>query len=309
MRASSGGRGGSKWWLIGCGGLLGVVVLTVIAIAGLTWRATAVADPQKETMVYDEVSAPMDVRTTEPDAALSRGVGVPATILLEIDSAELIVEPAAPGEALSIEAHYDTSDYRLEENLDDQNPWSYRMRFLVSGSRLITGIKQGIHGGQPQVRVRLPLDVPLDLKVVQRNGGAIIDLSGLHLRTAEFDFEGALLKVDADEPLDGTLERFTVRGSSGGVFLESLNLMAPEQLELDFKMGQILVDMRGPWDTNTALALESSLADITLRLPREARIEGLDGLRSASPAAREIPLPTLTFVLTPGRRSKLRVFE
>jgi hypothetical protein len=124
--------------------------------------------------------------------------------------------------------------------------------------------------------VRLPVDAPLDLKLVQRNGGAIVDLSGLHLRTAEFDAGGALLKIDADLPLQGEFERLTVKGGQGGLVVESLNLMQPQRIDIDFRMGQTQLDFRGPWAADTDVNLELSMVDVIVRLPRNARITGLE---------------------------------
>ena len=300
-----GDRGRRKWWVSGCLILLGVVVLLVATVAGLIWLSVRSAEPQSSTLVHEppdlDVAIPVD---DEPTIA-----GTPLQVLLELDSCEVYIEPGAPGEPLSVEAHYDAHDYRLEEIVDDGSPGAYRLRFLVSSSRLITGIKQALRGGQPQLRIRLPVDTPMELKLVQRNGGAIVDLSGLHLNVAEFDVGGALLKVDADDRLQGDLERFTVKGSQGGVVLESLNLMQPQRMEIDFRMGQTQLDFRGPWASDTTVQLSMSVADAIVRLPREARVIGLGTGHLASSPGEELDLPTLTFAVESGTRTTLRVFE
>ena len=135
-----------------------------------------------------------------------------------MDSCEFYIEPGAPGEPLSLEAHYDAHDYRLEETVEEGVPRSYRLRFLVDSSRLITGIKQGLRGGQPQ------------LTLVQRNGGAIVDLS-------------------------------------------------------------------------------LSLVDAIVRLPRGARVTGLDGDLFTPRLDEEVHTPTLNFTVESGARTTLRVFE
>lgn len=293
-----GDRGRRRWWVSGCLILVAVAVLVVVTLAGLTWRSVRSADPQSSTLVQDSA----DRDRTEV------ATGIPLEVLLELDSCEVYIEPAAPGEPLSVEAHYDAHDYRLEEIVDADNPGAYRVRFLVNSSRLITGIKQGLRGGQPQLRVRLPVDTPIDFKLLQRNGGAIVDLGGLNLSSADFDIGGALLKVDADERLQGDLERFTVKGNQGGVVLESLNLMQPKRIDIDFRMGQTLLDFRGPWLSDTTVGLSMSMADTVVRLPREARVEGLEDRPLAAPQDEELRPPTLTFEVESGKRTSLRVF-
>ena len=159
------------------------------------------------------------------------------------------------------------------------------------------------------VAMPIPIDTPIELKLLQRNGGAIVDLSGLHLNVAEFDVGGALLKVDADSRLQGDLERLTVKGRQGGVFLESLNLMQPQRIDVDFRMGQVQLDFRGPWASDTTVDLSMSMADAIVRLPRDARVHGLGSGQLASPSSEELRLPTLTFGVESGTRTSLRVFE
>jgi hypothetical protein len=300
-----GDRGRRKWWVSGCLVVSGVVVLAVSAVAGLIWVSVRSAEPLSSTLVHE----PADIDVAIPQDDEPTIAGTPLQVLLELDSCEVYIEPGAPGEPLSVEAHYDAHDYRLEEIADEGSPGVYRLRFLASSSRLITGIKQALRGGQPQLRIRLPVDTPMELKLVQRNGGAIVDLSGLHLSVVEFDVGGALLKVDADERLQGDLERFTVKGSQGGVVLESLNLMQPQRLDIDFRMGQAQLDFRGPWTSDTTVQLSMSVADTIVRLPREARVIGLGTDHLASAPTAELDLPTLTFAVESGTRATLRVFE
>ncbi len=300
-----GDHGQRKWWVTGCLILLGIVALLVATVAGMIWLSVRSAEPLSSTVVH---------QPPEPGVALLRDdeptiAGTPLQILLELDSCEVYIEPGAPGEPLSIEAHYDAHDYRLEEIVDEKSPGVYHLRFLVSSSRLITGIKQALLGGQPQLRVRLPIDTPIELRLLQRNGGAIVDLSGLHLNVAEFDIGGALLKVDADERLQGDLERLTVKGSQGAVFLESLNLMQPRRIDVDFRMGQVQLDFRGPWASDTDVHLSLSMLDAIVRLPRDARVNGLGTGHLASPSTAELRPPTLSFSVESGTRTTLRVFE
>ena len=298
-------RGRRKWWVLGCLGLTAIVVLAVMIVAGLTWWSSRSADPRSSVFVHP--SPEIDVNPLAGPA--QRAAGDAMKILLELDSCEVYIEPSAPGEPLNVEAHYDAHDYRLEEIVAEEDPDTYHLRFVVTSSRLITGLKQGIRGGQPQLRIRLPLETPLDLTLVQRNGGAIVDLSGLHVLNADFDAGGALLKIDADEPLQGELERFTVKGRQGGLFVESLNLMRPKRVDVDFRMGQATLDFRGTWMSDTTVDLSMSVADAILRLPREARVDGLNTGPVTPSFGEELSPPTLTFSVESGTRTTLRVFE
>ena len=52
-----------------------------------------------------------------------------------------------------------------------------------------------------------------------------------------------------------------------------------------------------------------SMADVTLRLPRDARVNGLDTDLTAPLLSEELRPPTLTFSVESGTRTTLRVFE
>ncbi len=262
-----------KWWVFGCLTVLALIFLVVAIVAGLTWLSTRSSDPQSSLLVHEPSSFSGVDAIPDP---IPTSAGAPLRVRLELDSCEVYIEPGAPGEPLSVEAHYDAHDYRLVELEEEGPPRTYRVRFLVSSSRLITGLKQAVRGGQPQLRIRLPVDTPLELSLLQRNGGAIVDLSGLHLLAADFDAGGALLKVDADERLQGELESLTIKSRQGGLVVESLDLLQPNRIDLDVRMGQALLDFRGPWMSDTTVDLSMSMVDTILRLPRDARVTGLD---------------------------------
>jgi len=85
--------------------------------------------------------------------------------------------------------------------------------------------------------------------------------------------------------------------------------MQPRRLEVDFRMGQALLDFRGPWVSDTTVDLSMSLADTIVRLPRDARVTGLDSNLITPSLDEEIRPPTLTFAVESGTRTTLRVFE
>lgn len=298
-------------WAIGCGAALGLALLAALVLAGRVWYAQRASDPRADRRVTEVVAG--------ADLAGSAGAarGEPVRILLEMDVGETFVEPAEPGEPLTVEADYDANLYRLEEPRDDPG-WDRRLRFRLTGSRVVAGLKEAVYGGQPQVRVRLPRDVPLELKLVQRNGGAFVDVGGLDLRDFQVEFDGAIVKIGADEPLTGDLRRFALRGGKAGAFVDGLSRMRPREVDVDFRMGEAQLDFRGDWDRETRVDLQAHVADLVLRLPRGVPVSGLDG-DAASPAS-PAPAPDvdaeagaratgLRFDVRRGRRVTVRTLE
>ncbi len=298
-------------WAIGCGAALGLALLAALVLAGRVWYAQRASDPRADRRVTEVVAG--------ADLAGSAGAarGEPVRILLEMDVGETFVEPAEPGEPLTVEADYDANLYRLEEPRDDPG-WDRRVRFRLTGSRVVAGLKEAVYGGQPQVRVRLPRDVPLELKLVQRNGGAFVDVGGLDLRDFQVEFDGAIVKIGADEPLTGDLRRFALRGGKAGAFVDGLSRMRPREVDVDFRMGEAQLDFRGDWDRETRVDLQAHVADLVLRLPRGVPVSGLDG-DAASPASPApapdvdaeagAPATGLRFDVRRGRRVTVRKLE
>jgi len=85
--------------------------------------------------------------------------------------------------------------------------------------------------------------------------------------------------------------------------------MQPQRIDIDFRMGQAQFDFRGPWASDSSVHLSMSMADAIVRLPREARVNGLGTGHLASPPTEELRRPTLTFAVESGTRTNLRVFE
>jgi hypothetical protein len=87
----------------------------------------------------------------------------------------------------------------------------------------------------------------------------------------------------------------------GGVAARSLGNASPGSLEVNFRMGGIDLDLRGAWRNDADIRIESRMGGGAVRLPRDARIEGLEefgvepsGLASTA----ELPLPTLRFTVS-----------
>lgn len=292
-----------KAWIAGCGCVFLLPLVAGLVVAAWTWFSIRSAEPRETRLEHAPTAAAENRRTTDP------APGGRLRVLLELDSCEVYVEPGDRSEPLSVEAHYDANDYRLEQTLEEGAPDTYRVRFLLTSSRLITGIKQGLRGGQPQLRIRLPRNTRIDLALVQRNGGAVIDLEGLDVADADFDVEGALLKVGAAGPLGGHPDRFAVRGRRGGIFLENLTQVRPGRIDVDFEMGQVHLDLRGEWVGDAEVGLSLALADALVRLPRRARVEGLADRIDLPSAGPESPEPRLIFTVDEGRRTKIRIFD
>jgi hypothetical protein len=85
--------------------------------------------------------------------------------------------------------------------------------------------------------------------------------------------------------------------------------VSPRELEIDFRMGEAQLDLRGDWSADSQISLDVGLSDVLLRLPTQAAIDGLETTRIRSLERREIDVPKLSFAVTRGVRGSVKVFE
>ena len=91
--------------------------------------------------------------------------------------------------------------------------------------------------------------------------------------------------------------------------LRSLATASPRLIDIEFKMGAAQIDLRGQWFADSEVRIDTSLSDMVLRLPRQARIEGLDTAPRLDLDELEQPPPPLTFEISTGTRGKIKILE
>jgi hypothetical protein len=286
-------KSGAKWLKCGCLGCLGVLAIIIVilvvllVVARMKVRSEEVAEPVLTPQIpVLEQPVVSDAETT--------GAG---TVVLDLSRGGFFVEPAPPGEPLHVEARYDRKSCELRENLEQGGDagWTYRLSFSCSGYSL-TGILKRILGGtQPEVRVYLPPDQPLNLDFVMSMGGSQVELGGLWLKSADFNSEMGGIELSVDQPLRAPMERMTFSGSMGGIAISSLGNASPRSLDVDFKMGGLVLDLRGRWLQDSDITIEGRMGGGVVQLPRDVLIEGLDAGRIESGESPEIKPPTLRF--------------
>ena len=291
-----------RWWIIGCGGLIVIAVVAAGAIVGIGWFASRNEHPFDRTTAHPV-----------PPAGLA-GSGEPMSapagrVVLDLASAEFYIEPAPRGKPLNVEASYDRNYYVLTEQMKPGDPWIFELKFEPQGWGLIRGIKELIGSNRPVVRLQLPADAPIELEVELNNGAASVDIGALRLVSADFEVQSGLVEVASSEPPLARPERIKIHGGRGGVMLRSLAVASPRLIDIDFKMGGAQLDLRGQWIADSEIKIDTSLSDMVLRLPRQARIEGLETAPRLDLDTLEQAPPTLRFDITTGTRGKVKILE
>lgn len=297
--------GGVKRWLAyGCFGCLGLIGVLVLIAGGLTGTALIKArSEQVEDRVLTRevpVTPTPEAPTPEPGTPVGpAGREVPPThghVILDLRHSEFDIEPAEPGEPMRVEATYDIKTHELDESFetDADSTWTYRVSFRRSGSSLVAALKELFGGTRPEVRIFLPVDVPLSLDLRVGEGGSLVDFGGLWLTSADLDFAKGGVELRVSEPMRVPMERLSIRGSMGGFEVSSLGNASPRRLTVDYSMGGMDLDLRGQWVQDSEIVIRCSMGGGVVRLPRDVVIEGLDAPFNIQPDS-EVPPPTLRF--------------
>lgn len=287
-------RGGWLRYLrLGC---LGTVALTLVAALFVSFLALVTARP---VQVEDHVLTP-----ALPSPAAGE---IPAggRVTLVIGEAELEVEPVVADEPFRIEARYDVNAFALEEELDPGasggGPWTYRATFR-RGDRagILAGLVSRVRGSAASLHVFLPAGVPLDLDLDMREGGAVLRLGGLWLRTAGIQVESGALDLDVQEPMQEPMESLSIRSARGGCLLNRLGNASPRRLEVSYRMGAIDMDLGGQWLEDAEIEIDGGVGGGVVHLPSGVVLEGLDLGEELPPDASEPARPILSFSVSTG---------
>ncbi len=289
------GGGGMRWIKYGCLGCAGLVLIAVLGVGGLVGVAWMGAqDPDVE----DRVLTPDVPMAGPPDGQASTPVGVgQGKVTLDLSGAGFQVLPGRPGESLRVEANFDRNAFVMEEAFEkpEGEPWAYTFRFRRKGSGPLAALRQMFSGSDPDIRIYLPPDVPIELDLSAGRGAVEIQLGGLWLTEADIGVTMGAVALDIDEPLREPMARLGIDVSMAGGQLAHLGNASPRKLVVDFSMGGMQLDLRGEWRNDSQITVTTKSAGGQLQLPHNVLLEGIDSGRLPGNVQPEIKLPTLRF--------------
>ena len=302
-----------SWRRIGCWSIVAVVALGLIAAAGLAGVAhLQIRDEARETRTtVQEVPGAPD-REEAPPADPAEGDGgepgsgppspVPGRIELDISVARLIVTPAETGESIRLDARYDPRYYELDQAEEEQpdGTWLYRVRFGPAHSSLMALFRMKLGADPPTVRLALPPDVPLRVSGEMDGSFAAMELGGLWLDDVDLEVDGGAVAVSLWEPLRQPMSSISLVGDRGSIKVVGLGNASPREAFFRQHLGELDLDLRGPWARDADVDVRAYLAGGTVWLPDETPVEGLEDrlFRPNPPTADEVPRPRLRMSVT-----------
>ncbi len=288
------GRGSRSWLKLGCLGVLGVVALLVVWAVALFGAASFRA--RNEVVESQTLSRAIPGARGVPSSLDPSGPPV-GRVVLDLTVGDFRVVRGEPGDPLRVEASFDRRSYALRESFDPRKGvgWTYRVTFDEINWFKDGGLRALLGGSFPKIVVSLPPDVPLALEGNFGKGHAMFDLGGLWLTDIDLSFDKGAMVLKVDQPLVAPAERITIRSRQGGIFMRSLGNASPRSLEIDHRMGGLLVDLGGQWVRDADIRIASSMGGARLNLPDGVAIEGLPDQPPAPMPTQppEVPPPTL----------------
>lgn len=291
---------GLKVGCLGCLGLAGMAVALVALALSVTW-----VQLRSESVEERSFAQPLPAGSGTPLE--------PGRLVVDLAYGDMRIEPAAPGEPLSVEGRYDTDDFRLDGRYEasGETGWVYRLSLVSAGRVKFQGLRELLGGTPPEVRVRLPRGVPMAVEGRIAQGKSTSELGGLWLTSVDLALDEGDHRLDFGEPLHAPLSRLDLRTGKGQIAVTRVGNASPRELEVDHSMGQLDLDLRGDWRSDSEVRVQGSMGQITIDLPAALRVEGLDDVRvilgeyhgpapSTRPAADDAPTLTLDLSVTMG---------
>lgn len=237
-----------------------------------------------------EPGGPADVEPGEPSRT--------GRIELDLSVVQLTVVPAEAGEPIRVDAEFDPRYYRLDQTTEDDR--TYRIRFGPISSTAMALLRVKLGGEPPVLRIALPRDVSLTLIGETYGTFAAFELGGLRLDTVDMEVSGGAVAISFLEPLQAPMEHLSLRGDKGSVKVVGLGAASPRTTVIQQHLGEIDVDLRGPWTRDSDIQLKAFVAGGSVWLPSDVDIEGLDGRLSTvvDPSPEEISRPRMRLSVT-----------
>ena len=248
-------------------------------ITGVAWLRGKNAEFETAEASYDanQVATFVPVsETVEPDQISETGTGIGHVRLRVEATNQILLVPCAAGEGLKLSADYNKKRFDLTEQFEAQEGgnWDYGVTLTGKGSGLMRALERVFSSQESTFELCLPREARIALDVEIIEGGIEAELGGLWLTTADFSVDRGGLELAFREPTTQPLERLRVQTSMGGSAVMMVGNASPADLDFDYSMGGLVVDLSGDWRNDTQMAIKSSMGGGQVLMPQSLAIEG-----------------------------------
>lgn len=276
---------------LGCVGIAVVVALVVVVAAGIA--IVQIRSTRIESRTLSQVVGPDD-GVLAPDAI--GAAPEPGLIILELGHGEVYIARGEPGEAIRVQATFDTAAFTLEQHYESHPAyaWSYRLTFRPRHFISFSTVRAWAGGQAPKLHVSIPPDRLVAIQGRFEKGYSELEMAGLWLTDVDIVSRQGAFHLMASRPTVAPLERLTVDGRMGALLSRTLGNASPRRLELHQTMGGMKADLRGAWVRDAEIEVTMAFGGGSVTLPRNVEILGLEAqFSSLDIPSSELPLPRL----------------
>jgi hypothetical protein len=264
--------------------------------------------PAPPTLPYPSADSPsLPESLTLPDAADTVRAG---RVVLDLSMGEFIIRPGPPGEPIRIDADYDAASFVLTEEYtaSDDGTWTYDVSFGARRGFLGMLFRGGVQEGDNRIELTIPRGYPVDIVGKIGIGESEIDLGGLWIRNVDLELGTGDHFLEFREPLPFPMGDFAVDSSIGEVEVRNLGAASPRSVVVGHGLGELLVDLHGPWRRDAEVDVRCGVGECRLWLPDTARVDmksakiGIGESHVERPDDEDLPAdaPTLTINMRGG---------
>lgn len=235
--------------------LAGCLVLVVLAVAPpvVVWSLSE---------SWDAPVSPARTATREYPLPEDR----PGRLVLDVKMSEVTIEIGPAGSPLRLETSWHPSHHKFREDFElAADGWEYRVELGGRGLRAWSALRAELDS--PQLLLRLPADRALDLEGEIGLGESELALGGASLRSVDLELGTGEHRMSFHRPLTSPLQRLKIDSSMGELEIEGVGNASPREVEVRHGMGELRLDLSGPWRNDALVELRMKMGHAQVDLP------------------------------------------
>jgi len=253
--------------LLGCLAIPFVLLLMVMVLVGISFVLPAHEPAIVERTVDQHIgSALADVAGGSEGFRFGPGETKATAVTIDVEEGNFEIVPGEAGGDLHIEATYDEKMYELAAEAEGANAVAVRFQRKGGPLRLFTHIRRSDLEDNV-IRIYLPVDSPVELKIRVRRADARIDLTDVPVRDLDLNVAMGSTRVRFDDPNPVPLARLRARSRMGELRLIGLGHAGPRELDVSGTMGEHHIDFGGALLEDTSARLKVRMGEMKVVVP------------------------------------------
>jgi len=260
-----------KRLLIGCGGLIGLVIL-IVGISTVVMFAT-----RPETSEFTELDSSETFSAIQEQGLNLPGGNAPPPkpirLKLDLRMVEFRLKPHDEPGQIRVESKYDQANFELINKVTEKDDHiEYDLRF--QNKRNLLGMMLGSKDGEfdpdhleNRVTLYVPRDLLLELDYQAKMGTVTLDLSGLAVASLKGRFSMGEHRISMKEPNQTRMEKLDLLNEMGEMRLRDVQNFRYNEGEIQGKMGEMRINHSGPYQEDASLRVRMSMGEVRIQRP------------------------------------------